>query len=59
MKKLLGSSLALVSSPLLAHPGHDHQHWASDWVHLSLALGVFAVATSAAIVIYRKANKES
>lgn len=39
--RLFISLMALVfSSVAVAHPGHDHSHWISNFVHLGFALSI-------------------
>ena len=46
-----GAALAIagvsLSSAALAHPGHDHAHWASPAMHSALFLSVAAVVAVA------------
>ena len=56
---LIGGSLTLLSSVVLAHPGHDHNHWMSVPIHqLSVAAVVaVAVAVVAGVLYKRRAIK--
>ena len=45
------ASFAL-SNMALAHPGHDHEHWLSEPIHLLSVLAIIAV--SATVLIVRK-----
>lgn len=61
MKKLLTQFSALVAltalAPVvLAHPGHDHGHWASSSIHLLFA-GSIAAVVLAGIFVLRKSLK--
>lgn len=45
--------LTLFSSTVFAHPGHDHNHWMSHAVHVTLVLAVVGVV-AVAVQIYRR-----
>lgn len=55
MKKvqfLFASLLVMVSTSVLAHPGHNHEHWSSNAVHF-----LYFVAIAAALSVAWKAVK--
>ncbi|PCI60378.1 MAG: hypothetical protein COB34_02650 [Methylophilaceae bacterium] len=46
--------IALFTSASYAHPGHDHGHWLSNTVHLSLGLAVVGIIAVGIFMIRRK-----
>jgi|GEM_PF-1186711 len=47
----------LIASPLVnAHPGHNHDHWMSDGLHLSILLAI-ATGISLSIYCFQKSRK--
>ncbi|MBB6520931.1 hypothetical protein [Pseudoteredinibacter isoporae] len=58
MKKLtLGLMASSLSGMALAHPGHDHGHWAAEPIHLLTALAIASVIGTA-VYVYRKQKAE-
>ncbi|RBO84099.1 hypothetical protein [Marinomonas aquiplantarum] len=53
--------LALMSSMVLAHPGHDHAHWSSELIHMLTWLAIASVIVGGLIykqVLRRKGSKQ-
>ncbi len=58
MKKLsLGLVASSLSTAALAHPGHDHGHWAAEPIHLLTALAITAIVGTG-IYVFRKQKAE-
>ncbi|GAA6150677.1 hypothetical protein [Pseudoteredinibacter isoporae] len=58
MKKWsLGLTTSSLSGITMAHPGHDHGHWAADPIHLLTALAIAAVIATG-IYVWRKQKVE-
>ncbi len=55
-------SLALVatcfSTPLLAHPGHDHSHWAPEPIHILTGLAIAAIVATSIYLVRNQKNKQ-
>lgn len=51
-------ALSLVPAISFAHPGHDHTHWASAFVHSLVLLSLVAV-TAAGIKLVAHQTKKS
>jgi len=53
--------LIFTSSAVFAHPGHDHESWTSNFVHIlfycSLAAGAVCIGFAAYKLIIRNASK--
>ncbi len=45
--------LTFFSSIVFAHPGHDHDHWMSHAIHVTLVLAVVGVV-AVAVQMYRR-----
>jgi membrane protein YdbS with pleckstrin-like domain len=45
--------LSLFSSSVFAHPGHDHNHWMSHAIHVTLVLAI-VVIVAVAVHMYRR-----
>lgn len=58
MKLSFALSLLLLSLPVFAHPGHDHSHWLSHFLHASIAIGLI-VAVIAAVKTLTKNQQEN
>lgn len=41
------------SLSVIAHEGHDHSHWSSDFIHMALFLSIIAVV-AVAIHFFKK-----
>ncbi len=49
LKKLAIILVLLLSMPALAHPGHDHSHWMSEFLHVMFYL---SSAGTAGVIAY-------
>ena len=57
MKKIFNHSILLslmlaFSQAVQAHPGHDHAHWASNYIHLLTIAAIAAVIVAG--LVYKK-----
>lgn len=46
--------IVLFTSASHAHPGHDHSHWLSNTVHLSLGLAIVGIIAVGIFMVRRK-----
>lgn len=55
----LALSAASLSGAVLAHPGHDHDHWSSSATHAVLLMSVLAVAAAAVWIAVRRQKRRA
>jgi len=65
MKSIYVAILACVSLAMsqlaLAHPGHDHSHWMSEFIHVATVLSIGAVIVAGVVYkqsLRRKSSKK-
>lgn len=57
MKKYLLAASLGASQIALAHPGHDHQHWAAEPIHILTAIAITAVIGTALYIARKQKAK--
>lgn len=48
----LTATWLLAGSAALAHPGHNHSHWSSGWLHLALGANILLVCGFIGYALY-------
>lgn len=54
LQTVIFSLLVSLFTPLaFAHPGHDHEHWSSAFLHALFYASLFAAGAACAFAIYK------
>jgi len=54
----ISTTLLVLPTEILAHPGHDHSHWSSPLLHSIFAITLLAAAGLGAWTYYRYSQRQ-
>jgi len=47
----------VLSQPALAHAGHDHSHWSSNFLHILFYASIAAVIAGIGYALFKRSSK--